>query len=168
MNFQFYLEKLISSEEYKKFLKENPGAFFCSGFFSIDETGKEKNQQHLDYFVPSINKMFSFKFEDEKIELIPVEDFGKDFVPVLIQDKINFDFDEIKKMIEFKMQEEKIKSKLQKMLFSLQNKDGMNFLIGTIFISGLGLLKIKLDLEKDEIIEFEKKSLFDMMKIVKK
>jgi len=37
MNFQFYLEKLKHSEEYKEFLKENPEAYPCSGFFTIDK-----------------------------------------------------------------------------------------------------------------------------------
>jgi len=30
------------------------------------------------------------------------------------------------------------------------------------------MIKIKIDLEKEEITEFEKKSFFDMMKIIKK
>ena len=54
------------------------------------------------------------------------------------------------------------------MIFSLQNKDGKDFLIGTIFISGLGLLKINVNLEGNIITEFEKKSFFDMMKIIRK
>jgi len=166
MNLQFYLEKLQNSEEYKKFIKENQDAFFCSGFFSIDETGKEKNQQHLDFFIPSVNKMFSFQL-GENINLTPIENFGKDFIPTPIQD-VTFDFDKIKKMVLEEMEKNKIKNTIQKILLSLQNKDKKNFLIGTVFVSGLGLLKIKLDLEKNEIIEFEKKSFFDMLKIIKK
>ena len=167
MNLQFYLEKLQNSDEYKKFIRENSDAFFCSGFFSIDETGKEKNQQHLDYFIPSANKMFSFQL-GENISLTPIENFGKDFVPTKIPDNVDFNFDKIKEIILKEMEKNKIKNKIQKVLLSLQNRDNCNFLIGTIFISGLGLLKIKLDLEKNEIIEFEKKSFFDMLKIVKK
>lgn len=168
MNLQFYLEKLMSSDEFQKFIKENPDAFFCSGFFSIDETGKEKDQQHLDYFIPSINKMFSFQLEEDIIKLNSVENFGKDFIPVLIQENIDFDFSRMKEMVVEEMKKNEIKNKIQKMIFSLQDRDGKAFLIGTIFISGLGLLKVKLDLVKNEIIEFEKKSFFDMMKIIKK
>ncbi len=166
MNLQFYLEKLQNSEEYKKFMKKNSDAFFCSGFFTIDETRKEKDQQHLDYFIPSTNKMFSFQL-GENINLTTIENFGKDFVPTPIQD-VAFDFGKIKEMVLKEMEKNKIKKKIQKILLSLQNKDNKNFLIGTIFISGLGLLKIKFDLEKDELVEFEKKSFFDMMKIIKK
>jgi hypothetical protein len=56
------------------------------------------------------------------------------------------------------------------MLFSLQTKDNENFILGTIFVSNLGLIKISLKLKKDkmEIVEFEKKSFFDMLKIDRK
>lgn len=166
MNLQFYLEKLENSEEYKKFIRENSDAFFCSGFFTIDETGKEKDQQHLDYFIPSSNKMFSFQL-GENINLAPIENFGKDFTPSPLKN-IVLDFDRIKEIVLEEMEKNKIKNKIKKILLSLQNKGEKNFLIGTIFISGLGLLKIKIDLNENKIIEFEKKSFFDMMKIIKK
>jgi len=41
-------------------------------------------------------------------------------------------------------------------------------LIGTVFISMLGLLKVRIDVEKMKIVLFEKKSFFDMMSIKKK
>ncbi|MCX6743802.1 MAG: hypothetical protein NT116_06255 [Candidatus Parcubacteria bacterium] len=50
----------------------------------------------------------------------------------------------------------------------MQSKDKKNYLLGTIFISGLGILKVKIDLDEKKITDFEKKSFFDMMKIVKK
>lgn len=166
MNLQFYLEKLFSSEEFQKFKKENPNAFLCSGFFSIDKKAQD-NQQHLDFYVPNSNKMFSFKLT-EKIELVPVENFGKDFIPEKITDNLNFDFNNIEKKIESRMFDEKINKKIEKIILSLQTKDKKNLLIGTVFISGLGMLKIKFDLDKREFLEFEKKSFFDMMKIIRK
>jgi hypothetical protein len=45
--------------------------------------------------------------------------------------------------------------------------DKKDVLIGTIFLSGLGLIKADIDLEENIFTEFEKSSLFDMMKIVK-
>ncbi|MAG10887.1 hypothetical protein CMI44_01075 [Candidatus Pacearchaeota archaeon] len=197
MNLQFYLEKLKVSEEYKKFMKENPSAYLCSGFFSIDKVGKD-NKQHFDFCVPqsatisrppnpdkTINKkslvnspnksssdsegkskIISFQLE-ENCKMIPIENFGeKKFEK--ISEEIDFDFSEVEKMIEEKMVEEKINNKLQKILLSLQKLDGKNFLVGTVFISGLGMIKVKVDLEKMEVIDFEKKSFFDVMKVVKK
>jgi hypothetical protein len=55
-----------------------------------------------------------------------------------------------------------------KLLFSLQNQEGRDHLIGTIFVSGLGMLKCSIDLQDKKIVEFEKKSFFDIMRVVKK
>jgi len=166
MNFEFYLEKLKGSHEFKKFIKENKDAFLCSGFFIIDKKGEE-GRQNLDYFIPSSKKMFSFKL-NEGVELVPVENFGDEVEFEKIPDKINLDFEEIEKLIEGKMFDEKIKNKIEKILLSLQTRKGKNYLLGTVFISGLGLIKIKVDLDNKEILDFEKRSFFDMMKIIKK
>lgn len=172
MNFQFYLEKLMNSEDFQKFKKENPNAYLCSGFFSIDKEKDNDHQQHLDYYVPELDKMFSFKLLDEgKVEHIPVESFNsaeEKEKPNKINDNYDFEFKDIEKMVEGKMFDEKINKKILKLLFSLQNNEGKDFLIGTIFISGLGLLKCGIDLQEKKIVEFEKKNFFDMMKIVKK
>jgi len=66
------------------------------------------------------------------------------------------------------MFDEKIKNKIEKILLSLQTRKGKNYLLGTVFISGLGLIKIKVDLDNKEVLNFEKRSFFDMMKIIKK
>ena len=59
MNFQFYIEKLHNSEDFKKFMKENLDAYLCSGFFIIDfENPKNPdNKSHLDFYIPSKNEM---------------------------------------------------------------------------------------------------------------
>ncbi|MGY4884466.1 MAG: hypothetical protein ACP5NZ_02705 [Nanobdellota archaeon] len=166
MNFQFYFEKMMKSKDFKKFISENKEAFLCSGFFSVDKKGND-NKQNIDYFVPSLNKMFSFKLNDG-VELVPVEDFGENFKPEKIPDNIDFEFEYIEKLIEGEMFEKKITNKIEKSLFSLQAKDKKNYLLGTIFISGLALLKVKIDLDEKRVVEFDKKSFFEMMKIVKK
>ena len=171
MNFQFYLEKLINSEEFQTFKKENPSAYLCSGFFAIDRE-KEDHQQHLDYYVSELKKMFSFKLLNEgKVEMLPIESYNSSEdkkVPNKINDNYDFEFKEIEKIVEGKMFDEKINKKILKLLFSLQSQKGRDHLIGTIFISGLGMLKCSIDLQDKKIVEFEKKSFFDMMKIVKK
>lgn len=171
MNLQFYLEKLFASGKFQSFAKENPSAYFCSGFFSIDKENKG-NKTHIDYIIPETKKIFSFQLENEVV-VVPVEQVGENqkegqIVLGKIADNIDFDFEEIEKMIVEKMNEQEVKSKIQKILLSLQKIDKKNFLVGTIFISGLGMIKIKVDLEEKKIVEFEKKSFFDMMKIVKK
>ena len=71
-------------------------------------------------------------------------------------------------MILNKMKEENVNKQIQKLLFSLQNMKGKNFLIGTIFISGMGILKVTISLDENTIVNFEKKSILDMFKIIKK
>jgi len=165
MNFEFYLEKLHSSETFKEFKEENKDAFPCSCFFVIDSNGID-NKQHFDYYIPSVKKMVSFQLEN-KIEKVPVEILDKK-IPEKILMNYDFNFKEIEKMIIDKMQQEKIKKDIQKMLFSLQRIDGRDFLIGTIFISGLGMLKVNIDIYEKKITDFEKKSFFDMVNVLKK
>ena len=167
MNLKFYIEKLNSSEKFKEFKKENQDCFLCSGFFIIDKQKHADNKINLDFYIPSKKEMFSFKLNN-KIEKVPVENFAKDFIPEKISENINFDFEEIEKIIEQEFQKEKINKKIQKILFSLQSLNSKSYLIGTIFISGLGIIQTKFDLQKNKIIEFKKKSFFDMVKIIKK
>ena len=164
MNLQFYFEKVYNSEEFEEFKKENPSAFLCSGFFVLDKEGND-NKQHFDFFIPEDKKIFSFQIE-KGIEKVPIE-MVDEKIPSKVSDNVDFDFLEIEKMIESRMFDEKIKNKIQKILFSLQNIEGKNFLVGTVFISGLGLLKVNIDIDEKKITDFEKKSFFDMLKVSK-
>jgi hypothetical protein len=162
MNFQFYVEKLKASDSYKEFIEKNPEAFVCSGFFIIDKEGND-NQQHFDYWIPKDKSMVSFKLE-ANCEIAPIQMID-DKVPEQISLDLDFDFKEIERLIEDKKEQEGLRKKIQKYLFSLQKKDNKHYLIGTVFISMLGMLKVQIDLEKKEIVEFEKKSFFDIMKV---
>ncbi len=163
MNFQFYLEKLYTSENFKNFIKENPDAYPCSCFFAVDKEGKD-NQFHFDYFVPSIKKMFSFQLEKE-IEKVSLELFDSR-IPEEISMNLDFDFKDMEELILNKMKQEKIEDKVKKMLFSLQKIEKKDFLIGTIFISALGMLKVNIDVDKKEIMQFSKSSFLDMFRII--
>jgi hypothetical protein len=167
MNSHFLWEKLEDSEEYKKFKNENKDSFLCSGFFIIDlESKTPENKYHFDFYVTSSKKTFSFELEDG-IKLVELERFEENILKETSM-KDNFDFEEIKEMIMKEMEEKKINNKIQKMIFSLQNQEGKDFLYGTIILSGLGLLKMTFDISEKKVEDFEKKSFFDMMKIVKK
>ena len=195
MNSPFLWEKLEDSEEFKKFKKENKDAYLCSGFFMIDlENKNPENKYHFDFYVPSSKKTFSFELE-QGIKLVELERFEEKWVllkkePNLVENlkkgetdslekeelnrmekvlmKDNFDFEEITEMILEGMAEKKINNKILKMIFSLQNQDGKDILFGTILLSGLGLLKMTFDISEKKVTDLEKKSFFDMMKIVKK
>jgi len=165
MNFQFFVEKLKNLKNFEKFTKEKKDAFLCGCFFVIDkEEGKDK--QHFDFFIPSENKILSFPVENGSDET-EIEVKG-DKVPTKISFEHDFDFRDIEEMIKNKMEGENIDKKIQKMLYSLQNLNGEDFLIGTIFISGLGMISVKISLKDKKIVDFNNKSFFDFMKIVKK
>ena len=165
MNLQFYIEKLENSKEYKEFMKENKGAYFYSGFFSIDKEGKD-NPANLDFFIPSPEEVFSFRV-DGKITLTPITIFDNK-IPEKISLKLNLDFDFYEKLILKEIENQKIKNKVQKILLSLQRLDNKNNLIVTVFLSHLGLIKMHICLEDNKISHFEKKSILDMVNVFKK
>ena len=169
MNLQFYIEKLQESPEYKDFMKENPEAYLCGGFFKIDRENLKSpnNQAHIDIYNPETKEMFSFQLE-EGVKKVPVENSsGK--TPTKILKETDFNFEEIEKILDDELKKRKIKNKIKQILFSLQNldKDKKDYLITTVFLSSLGLLKITIDIKDKEITSFEKKSLFDMVKVFK-
>lgn len=168
MNLQFYFEKLFGSEEFANFKKENPDCYLCGGFFVIDLENLKNpdNKSHLDFIVPSTNKMFSFNLE-EGVKIVPIEQFDKDKIPGKVKDNYNFDFEEFEDLIREKMQKENLKNKLQKIIVSLQHSENKDYLICTVFISGMGILKIHIGLPEMEIVLFEKHSFFDMIKVIK-
>ena len=147
MNFQFYLEKLFASPDFRKFKQENPEAYPCSCFFAIDieEIENPDNKQHFDYYVPGIRKMFSFQIESGCAR-IPIEMIG-DESPKEISNNYDFELKDIEQMIGNKMQEQNITNKIQKILISLQKFEGKDFIVATVFISGLGMLKVKIDMD---------------------
>jgi len=165
MNFQFYLEKLFDSDSFKKFTEENGSAFPSSCFFIIDNDGKE-SKQHFDYFIPETKKMFSFKLEDG-CAIVPV-DLPPNYVPEKIAMNYSFDFADVEKLIEDEMVKKEIKSKIHKILISLQHKEGKDYIVGTVFLSMFGLLKVNIEISEMKITEFEKKSFMDMLRVTKK
>ena len=83
MNFQFYLEKLMDSGDFQKFKKENPNAYLCSGFFSIDKEKGLDNQQHLDYSPLQILSSIFFDVSELSLTFFNIADiFG---LPSLIK-----------------------------------------------------------------------------------
>ena len=168
MNFQFYVEKLKDSESFKKFIAENKDAFPCSGFFVIEfsKSDHPDNKQHFDYYIPSKKKMVSFKLEED-CRMVPVEIIGnQEFIPISLKNEFNFD--DVAKLVVKRMKKDNITNEVQKILISMQNKDKKDYLVGTVFISNFGLIKVNIDLKKMKITDFEKKSFFDMLKITGK
>jgi len=166
MNFKFYYEKLEDSGGYKNFMKKNPKAYPCSCLFILDreKDGKE-NKVHFDFWLPDEKKMVSFRV-DGKVEHMGVDNFDTRLFEEISVD-YGFEIEEFEKLILKEMEKEKVKGKLNKLLFSLQKLKGKEFFIVTGFLNNFGLIKVTISLAENKIISFEKKSLLDMMKIIK-
>ena len=166
MKFQFYYEKLTSFDEFQKFIKENKDAYPCTGFFSINrDTSKEEDVVSIEYYVPSTKKMASFKVSG-KMAMVYVENLDPR-VPEKLSMNYDFDLNNFEIMIQKRMEKDAIKGRIQKLIYSLQKYEKKDYLLGTIFLSNMGLLKVHIDLEENEITFFEKKSFFDLLKIHK-
>jgi len=164
MNFQFYVEKLKHSEQFKKFEQKHKDAYFCSGFFVVDKEGKD-NKFHLDYYLSKSNKIVSFQLESS-VQQSEVESIDKK-KPLKANIECDFDIGDIEKMIEKEMEKQAIKNKIQKIMMSFQKIERKDYLICTIFITMLGLLKVHINLNDKKIDLFEKKSVFDILKVKK-
>ena len=66
------------------------------------------------------------------------------------------------------MEKKNIKSKVQKIIISLQKIDGEDALVCTIFVSMLGMIRAKILVKGYKIEEFEKKNIFDFISVSKK
>lgn len=167
MKFQFYNEKLLDSVEYQKFKKEHPTAYPCTAFFAIDFESKGKNDKvHFDFWLPEFKKMYSFKVNGP-VEFVNVENFEKRDYEKLSMN-YTFDLNEVQREITERMEKDEIKGTIQKLLWSLQKKDGVDYLLGTIFLNNMGMLKVTYDITDKKITDIVKKSFLDMFKVIKK
>ncbi len=165
MNFKYFLRRLQESSDYRKFIQENPESYPCSGFFTIDKEGND-NKQHIDFFSPGKEKITSFQMEQEgKMTTIDVLDKK---IPTKLNLDYDIDFDEVENLIYNKMREHGINNRVQKFILSLQNLEGKDYLMGTVFISLFGLIKINIEAKTKRIADFEKKSFFDLVNVFKK
>jgi len=170
MNLQFFLEKLKHSDAFKEFIEKDKGAYFCSGFFTIDLEGSD-NQKHLDYYSPIEKKIIGFRLDSgvEKIVSEPRFDPGADFgAPSEISDDVDFEFKDLQDAIDSEIEKRDLKTKISKILLSLQVVEGKVVLVCTVFVSRFGLLKVNVELPEMKIISFEKKSIFDLISMDKK
>lgn len=167
MNFQFYYEKLLASDEYQKFRREHPTAYACSGFFALDlEKNGAHNQVNFDFWLPEHEKMYSFRVTGS-VEFLNVENFDKRPFEALSMNYL-FDLNKVRIIIEERMKKDNIRGKMKKLLFSLQKLEGIDYLITTVFLDNMGLLKVHYNIVDKKITFIEKKSFLDIFKISRK
>jgi hypothetical protein len=91
-----------------------------------------------------------------------------DKVPQEVSLDFDIDFDEIERQVYEKMRIHGINNRIQKLIYSLQKLEDKDLLTGTVFISMFGLIKMNVDVKTNKIVDFEKKSFFDLVSVFKK
>lgn len=165
MRIQDYLSELEKNKEFQEFIQTNPKAYFCSAFFIIDKES-ENHKKHFDYFLPEENKIFSFQLE-ENCKQVPMDNLNPE-APKPLTLENDLEIQEIENLIQSEMENQGIKNKIQKILFSINNFENQEFIIGTVFISNLGMIKIRISLKDKKVLDFKKESFMDMINIFKK
>lgn len=170
MNTQQFIDKAKASEDFKKFMKEDPQAYLCSLFFTRDYENKQ-NETQVDFYSPKKDIIASFKV-DKKVERIPLDKKAetvthKKFVPKPLGKNIKMDIEDVKPMLMAEMNNRNIANDINKILVVLHIADDRVVWNCTGFLKGLGLLQAHLEDESESVLFMEKKNFLDLLKFVK-
>ncbi|MCK5449332.1 hypothetical protein KAI32_00535 [Candidatus Pacearchaeota archaeon] len=181
------IDELEETETYKKFKDKNPSTFFSAGFFILDLESKTEKIQ-LDFFLPKQNRAcpnqsksqisegrvcpnqsksqisegriasFEYPFKEPKI-------YDEEIKPMQPQTtEIKIDIDDLESTCKKIIKENNSLIIFTKIIAIL--KDNQWNL--TCMDDMLGIVRIKLNAITGELIDFNKGSLMDMMKVEKK
>lgn len=146
------LNELKEKDFFKKFIAENPDAFFAAGFIVLDDSGEDKYQ--LDYFIPSKKKIASveFPFKQMKIHEDVIEKADRLKVAMIDICDLRERVEEIKKNKAIALRTNKIIALLKDDLWQL-----------TCLSDTLDMLKIHVHSVNGEVKRCEKLNLFSMI-----
>ncbi len=162
MKIQPYVQKLESSEKYKRFISENSESFLIAGFFVLDyETGMNVHQ--IDYYVPSKKQVAAFNLDGE-VELRLLDMLHKEKKPEKLDIKTRIDLDALKGILEDEMKNRSYTEGIKKCVAVIQMIDGKKLWILNCVLSGMEILKAHVDDESRTILKMEKASMLDYIK----
>lgn len=164
MNFKELVEKIESSEEFKKFISEKPGSELCVGFFVIDFISND-SKNSIDY--KHGDKVYTFDIKDDlKIKITEDELIKSKNHPDLekINPDIKVEVEELKSIAGIRALDEGISAKFNKIIAVLQKLNAKETWNLTCMLDGLIILNILVDAFTGEIIKFERKSMMDLIK----
>ncbi|MGV8152218.1 MAG: hypothetical protein ACP5OG_03985 [Candidatus Nanoarchaeia archaeon] len=164
MDFKTSLKKIESSDLFKDFIVKYPSSELISGFFIMDFTGLN-NQQNIDYRLGE--KIFTF-FINENNEVVLKEDvlIKNPSLPELkkLNSSLNLDLEELKPLVEITALNNAVNQKFQKIIAVLQNHGKNNEWHLTCMLDAFVILDIRIDSITKEILKFEKRNLMEFMK----
>ena len=162
MKIQPYVQKLESSQIYKKFRKENEESFVVAGFFVLDyETGTNIHQ--IDYYVPSKKQVAAFNLDGE-VEVRLLDMMSKEKVPQKLDIKTKVDLDALRGILEDEMKNRNITETIKKCVAVIQMVDGKKLWVLSCVLSGMEILKAHVDDESRTVLKMEKASMLDYIK----
>ena len=166
MKFEHYMKRLEDSDEFKKFRQEHGKAYLCAGFFVLDfEQGK--NMQQIDFCIPSSRKIATFVLDNGvKLKISdPVK--LKKKLSKLDKDAIT-DIDALKGIVHDEMLNRTVTGEIKKIIAVLQNDHGKKIWNLNCITGDMGIIRVHIDDASSSILEFEKASLFDFVKMIPK
>lgn len=168
MNFKETLEKVESSEKYKKFEEEHPEAKICAGFFIQDFLSND-SKDSIDY--KDGEKIYTFNIINEDIKMYEDELMDLPNTPklqTLLKKETKIEVEELKSLAQEKAHQEGIGAKFNKIISVLQTyeegESKRQIWNLTCMLDQLIILHILIDSETGEIIKFQRKSFMDMVK----
>ncbi|MBM3234323.1 hypothetical protein FJZ19_04500 [Candidatus Pacearchaeota archaeon] len=166
MKFSHYLKRVEDSGEFKKFQQEHKKAYLCAGFFVLDfEQGK--NMHQIDFLIPKSKKIATFMI-DEGIKLNFSPQLKAKMKLEKIEGEVKTDLDALKGIVIDEMHNRTITQEIKKIIAVLQNDNGKKVWKLNCITADMGIIRAHIDDETSSILEMEKASLFDFIKMIPK
>lgn len=163
MKFDSIVGDVVKTPEFNEFQKEHPQAFLTAGFFVLDkENGKEVLQ--LDYYLPSEKKVAAFTL-GEKTEL-RLLDLLNDAIPEKLAGNSKTDIDELSGILHDEMRNRSMSEEIKKIVAVLQCLDGKLTWSVSCVLSGMEILKAKIEDSSKSVLSMERASILDFVKKV--
>jgi len=158
-----FINKIETSKEFSDFKKKNPNAPLCAGFFVLD-LGRGKSTYQLDYYLPN-KKVETFDIDGKKI-VRKTSQHGLKKIPSKIEGDVNIDLDMLKGLVEDEMKNRGVTEKVSKIIAVLQKMGKEKVWMLNCMTPSMNIIKVHIADSDESILEFEKFSLMDMMKVV--
>ncbi len=155
-------DRLKQKSCYEKFSKDHPEAYLYAIFGMMSNEEKEGDKIQFDFLIEKTNRIAIAEYPFEEIKVSPQEINPKP--KVLNLNEINLDIEDLPEEIKKIQKEKKDKTNITKIIAILkENIWDLNCLTSTVDV-----LKIKINAQTKECLNFKKESLMNFIQIKKK
>jgi hypothetical protein len=162
------IKTIESSSDFLNLKKKYPNIFLYAIFSILDS---EKFTRDLDYYLNE-REVAMFSFKNEKIEM-KISKLDENIVentkkPLPISGKITLEPEIVAEIVKKELNKNEINSSISKLILTLMNQDDNNIWKVNCILTNLDILMIDVSDKDKKVIKFEKKSLGDFVKYMKK